>query len=122
MHTSILDSSSFPISIPLVGAISLFTTSPTVSTIVSIPDSKALSTMIVGPKAEPSTRFLRNSKVIEEDIDLDEEIEIPKWDFANLTIDQMQIVGELLQKKAKQKKLKEERDKEYKIMKMPRIF
>ena len=57
--------------------------------------------MIVGPKAQPSTRFLSKAKVIEEDIDLDEEIEIPKWDFANLTIDQMHIVGELLQKKAK---------------------
>ena len=67
--------------------------------------------MTVEPKAQSSTRFLSKCKDIEEDIDLDEEIEILKWDFSNLTADQMHIVGEHLQKKAKQKKLKEERDK-----------
>ena len=101
VHTLVLDSSSFPVSIPSVGAISLFTASPIVSTIVSIPDSKVLSTMTVGPKAQPSTRLLSKDRVIEEDIDLDEEIEIPKWDFYNLTIDQMHTVDELLQNKAK---------------------
>ena len=47
----------------------------------------ALSTMTVGPKAQLSTRFLSKGKDIEEDIDLDEKIEIPKWDFTNITVD-----------------------------------
>ena len=55
-------------------------------------------------------------KEIEEDINLDEDIEIPKWDFDNATIDQMQLASQLLLKKVKQKKLREERDKEYKII------
>ena len=57
--------------------------------------------MIVGPKAQLSTRILSKCKDIEEHIDLDEEIEIPKWYFTNITIDQMHIVGELLQKNEK---------------------
>ena len=111
-----MDLSNILVSVPLVGIVSFFTTSPTISIIVSIPDTKALSAMIVGLKVQLSTRFLRKVKAIEEDIDLDEEIVIPKWDLTNLTVDQMQIVGELLQKKAKQQKLKEERNKEYKII------
>ena len=47
---------------------------------------------------------------------MDEEIEIPKWDFDNITGDQMHIASHLLQKKAKKKKLREERDREYKII------
>ena len=57
--------------------------------------------MIVEPKAQPSTIFLSKRKIIEEDIDLDEEIEILKWDFANLSVDQMQLMGEILHKKEK---------------------
>ena len=57
-----------------------------------------------------------SGKEIDEGIDLDEEIEIPKWDFDNITGDQMHIASHLLQKKAKQKKLREERDREYKII------
>ena len=68
--------------------------------------------MIVGLKVQLSTRFLSKCKDIEEDIDLDEEIEVPRWDFSNLITDQMHTVDEVLQKKAKHKKLKEERDKE----------
>ena len=95
VSTSILDSVSIPISIPSVGTISVFTASPTISTIVSILDSKALSTKAVEPKALPSSRLL-SGKEIEEDIDLDEEIEIPKWDFDNAIVDQMQVVSQLL--------------------------
>ena len=51
-----------------------------------------------------------------DDIDLDEEIFIPKWDISNLNPDQMQIFGELLQKKEKKKRLREERNKEFKII------
>ena len=53
----------------------------------------------------------------EEDIDLDEEIIIPNWDISNLNLDQMKIFGELLQKKSKKQRLKEERNKEFKIIK-----
>lgn len=84
------------------------------STIVSIPSTKEISVRTVEDKAQPSTKFLKG-KEIEEDIDLDEEIEILKWDFYNLSVDQIHIVGELLQKKAKQQRLREERDKGYKI-------
>ena len=89
------------VSIPSDGTISIFIASPTISTIVSIPDSKALSTRTVEPKAQLSARFLCRGKEIEEDIDLDEEIEIPKLDFDNITMDKMHIFGELLQKKEK---------------------
>ena len=49
-------------------------------------------------------------------IDLDEEILIPSWDITNLTLDQMHIFGELLQKKARQQRLREERNREFKIL------
>ena len=63
-------------------------------------DSKALSTMTVEPKVQLTTRFLSRGKEIEDDIDLDEKIEISKWDFDNITADQMHIASQLLQKKA----------------------
>jgi hypothetical protein len=59
---------------------------------------------------------LISGKEIEEDIDLDEDIEIPKLYFDNTTIDQMRLVSQLLQKKAKQKQLREERDREFRII------
>ena len=52
----------------------------------------------------------------EEEIDLDEEIVIPNWDISNLTPNQMHIFGELLQKKERQQRLREERNKEFKIL------
>ena len=57
MSTLVLDLLNILVSIPSVGTISFFIESPIVSTIVSIPDSKALSTMKVGPKAQTSTIF-----------------------------------------------------------------
>lgn len=60
-------------------------------------------------------RFL-SGKEIEEDIDLDEEIEIPNLDFDNATVNKMQLVNQIFLKKAKQKKLRDERDREYKII------
>ena len=101
MASLVLDSTSMHISIPLVSTISIVTTNPSISTIVSILDTKELSTRTVEPKAQLSTKFLGKGKEIEEDIDLDEEIVIPKWDIYNLFVDQMQIIGEILQKKAK---------------------
>ena len=55
-------------------------------------------------------------KEIIEDIDLDEEIVFQNWDIYNLTPEKMQIFGEILYKKVKQQRLREERDKEYKII------
>ena len=44
------------------------------------------------------------------------EIEIPKIDFNTATIEEMMMMSQLLEKKAKQKKLRSERDKEYTII------
>ena len=46
-------------------------------------------------------KLLITSKEIEEDIDLDNEIEIPKLDFEIATIDEMRLVSQLLEKKAR---------------------
>ena len=59
--------------------------------------------MIVESKPKLSTKV---------DIDLDEDIVILNWDISTLNPDQMHIVGELLQKKAKQQKLREEKNRE----------
>ena len=116
LTSSILDSSNISISTPSVSIVSFFTTSPSISTIISILDTKAISVRIVEPKDQPSTNFLGKGKEIEEDFDLDEERVIPNLDIYKLTLYQMQTFGEILQKQAKQKRLREERDKEYKII------
>ena len=72
------------------------------STIFSIPSKQEISVRIVETKSQPSTKFLSQGKEEEEKIDLDEEIIIPNWDISKLNLDQMQKIGELLQKKAKQ--------------------
>lgn len=56
-------------------------------------------------------------KEIDEDIDLDNEIEIPNIYFNIAIVDEMRLVNQLLEKKARQKQLREERDREYKIIK-----
>lgn len=86
------------------------------STIISISSTKAISVRTIEPKVQLSTKFLSIRKELEEEIDLDEKIIILNWDISELTSNQMQLFGELLQKKAKQYKLKEERDKEFKII------
>ncbi len=70
--------------------------SPSMSTIVSISDKKSISVRTVEPKVQSSTKFLSKGKELEEEIDLDEEIVIPKWDISKLTLDQMQSFCELL--------------------------
>ena len=55
-------------------------------------------------------------KEIEEDIDLETEIEIPKIDFDTTTVEEMRRESKLLEKKARKKKLRFERDKEYRII------
>ena len=72
--------------------------------------------MIIEPKDQSSTICLQKSKEIEDDIDLDEEIVIPNWDIYRLNPNQKHTFGKLLQKKEKQKRLREEIDKEYKII------
>lgn len=61
-------------------------------------------------------KFLITRKEIEEDIDLDTKIEIPKIDYNTATIEEMRQASQLLEKKARHKKLKLERDREYKII------
>ena len=61
-----------------------------------------ISAKTVETKPQLSTKLLTRGKDKEEEIDLDEEIVIPNWDISNLNPNQMQIFGELLQKKAKQ--------------------
>ena len=56
------------------------------------------------------------SKEIEEGIDLDSEIEIPKLDFDTATVEEMRLASQLLEKKARQKQLRVERDREYRII------
>ena len=60
---------------------------------------------------------MTTSKEIEEDIDLDTTIEIPKIYFDTAIVEEMRREGQLLEKKARKKKLTSERDKEYRIIK-----
>ena len=93
----------------MLSPISTFTTSPSTSTIVSIPKVKP------AVETKQPLKLLLTGKEVEEDIDLDTEIEIPKIDFNTTTIEEMMMMSQLLEKKAKQKKLRSERDKEYAI-------
>ncbi len=97
-----MDRTGISTSISIVSVVSIFAGSPSISTIVSIPSTYAISARIVETKPQPSTKFLGKSKEIEEDVDLDEEIVIPNWDISKLNPDQMKTFRELLQKKDKQ--------------------
>ena len=72
----------------------------------------------VMPEVEPKKplKILITGKEIEEDIDLDSEIEIPKIGFNTATVDKMRLLSQLLEKKARKKQLREERDKEFRII------
>ena len=59
-----------------------------------------ISSKIVESKPQSSTKVSRKGKNKKEDIDIDEEIVIPNWDISNLNPGQMQIFGDLLQKKS----------------------
>ena len=106
---SVLDSVSVSIQ-SLLSPLSTFTASPSSSTIVSIPMVKPAVELKKTPK------LLMSGKEITEDIDLDTEIDIPKIDFNSATIEEMMQISQLLEKKAKQKQLKAERDREYTII------
>ena len=94
----------------LLYPISSFTASPSSSTIVSIPKVKP------AVETKQPLKLLITGKEIKEDIDLDTEIEIPKIDYNTATIEEMMMISQLLEKKAKQKQLKTERDREYTII------
>ncbi|GLJ38462.1 hypothetical protein SUGI_0783320 [Cryptomeria japonica] len=53
---------------------------------------------------------------IEEDIDLDKEIVIPQIDLNTTSIDEMRLISQMLEQKAKQKQLRSERDREFNII------
>ena len=86
--------------ISTISTIYSFFASPLISTIVSIPHS--FRTRTFEHKSQLSTKVSIKDKGKEEDIDLDEDIVIPNWDISTLNPDQMNIMGELLQKRAKQ--------------------
>lgn len=110
---SILDTISTSLSFPSSRPIQVFFTSPTISTIVSISKSKGVRSK-VKPKT-PLKKFL-TSKEINEDINLDKEIVITKLDLDNATIDEMRLVSKLLEKKVRQKQLRDESDREFTII------
>ena len=111
-----MDTTGISTRISTISAISFFVAIPTISTIISILSKQEISARIVETKPQPSTKILSNGKEKEENIDLDEEIVIPNWDISKLNLDLIQTFGELLQKKAKKQRLREERDKELKII------
>ena len=106
---SILDLVRTPLRISLISPIPFFTNSPSISKIVSIPKIK-----LVIPELEHKKplKLLTSGKEIEEDIDLDIGIEIPKIDYDTAIVDEMRLTSHLLEKKARQKQLRSERDKE----------
>ena len=97
-NISVLDSVSTPIGIQTLSPISLFTASPSISTIVSVPKVKPIITEV---QQRQPLKLLITSKEIEEDIDLDIEIEIPKIDFDTAIVEEMRRESQLLEKKAR---------------------
>ena len=57
-----------------------------------------------------------SSKTLDEEIDLDKEIILPKLDLDTATVDEMRMFSQLLEQKARQKQLRHERDLEYSIV------
>lgn len=53
---------------------------------------------------------------MDEEIDLDKDIIIPKIDLDTTSVDEMRLVSQLLEQKARQKQLRNERDNEYNII------
>ena len=94
----VLDSISSLISIQSLSPIPLFTASPSISTIVSIPKVKPV---IIEVEQRQPLKILIIGKEIEEDIDLDIKIEIPKIEFEIATIEEMRLASQLLEKKDK---------------------
>ena len=69
--------------------------------------------VIIEVEQRKPLKLLITGKEIEEDIDLDIEIEIPKIGFDTATIEEMRLASQLLKNKARQKQLKSKMYKEY---------
>ncbi|GLJ48001.1 hypothetical protein SUGI_1013710 [Cryptomeria japonica] len=107
--TSILETVSTSMSLP----IPVITASPTLSTIVTTSKDKEVSTEVI---QKTPLKLLLTDKAIEEDIDLDKEIVIPQIDLNTASIDEMRLISQMLEQKAKQKQLISERDREFNII------
>ncbi|GLJ41042.1 hypothetical protein SUGI_0849690 [Cryptomeria japonica] len=107
--TSILETVGTSMSLP----IPVITASPTLSTIITISKDKVVSTEVI---QKTPLKLLLTDKAIEEDIDLDKEIVIPQIDLNTASIDEMRLISQMLEQKAKQKQLRSERDREFNII------
>ncbi|GLJ34110.1 hypothetical protein SUGI_0685660 [Cryptomeria japonica] len=107
--TSILETVGTSMSLP----IPVITASPTLSTIVTTSKDKEVSTEVI---QKTPLKLLLTDKAIEEDIDLDKEIVIPQIDLNTASIDEMRLISQMLEQKAKQKQLRSERDREFNII------
>ncbi|GLJ18491.1 hypothetical protein SUGI_0328210 [Cryptomeria japonica] len=111
--TSILGTVGTSMSLPLVNPIPVITATPTLSTIVTTSKDKEVSTEVI---QKTPLKLLLTGKAIEDDIDLDKEIVIPQIDLNTASIDEMRLISQLLEQKAKQKQLRSERDREFNII------
>ncbi|GLJ21268.1 hypothetical protein SUGI_0390550 [Cryptomeria japonica] len=111
--TSILGTVGTSMSLPLVNPIPVITATPTLSTIVTTSKDKEVSTEVI---QKTPLKLLLTDKAIEDDIDLDKEIVIPQIDLNTASIDEMRLISQLLEQKAKQKQLRSERDREFNII------
>ncbi|GLJ34623.1 hypothetical protein SUGI_0696410 [Cryptomeria japonica] len=111
--TSILETVGKSIILPLVNPILVITASPTLSTIVTTSKDKEVSTEVI---QKTPLKLLLTGKAIEDDIDLDKEIVIPQIDLNTASIDEMRLISQMLEQKAKQKQLRSERDREFNII------
>lgn len=93
-----MDTLSTSLNLSLVGPTQVLSTSPTSSTIVSVSKTKDVSTEV---KQNTPLKFLLTGKVMDEDIDLDKEIFIPKIDLDTAIADEMRLVSQLLKQKAR---------------------
>ncbi|GLJ19050.1 hypothetical protein SUGI_0341960 [Cryptomeria japonica] len=107
--TSILETVGTSMSLP----IPVITASPTLSTIITTSKDKVVSTEVI---QKTPLKLLLTGKAIEEDIDLDKEIVIPQIDLNSASIDEMRLISQMLEQKAKQKQLRSERDREFNII------
>ncbi|GLJ42660.1 hypothetical protein SUGI_0884330 [Cryptomeria japonica] len=107
--TSILEIVGTSMSLP----IPVITASPTLSTIITTSKDKVVSTEVI---QKTPLKLLLTGKAIEEDIDLDKEIVIPQIDLNTASIDEMRLISQMLEQKAKQKQLRSERDREFNII------
>ncbi|GLJ47583.1 hypothetical protein SUGI_1004850 [Cryptomeria japonica] len=105
--TLILEIVGMSLPIPVISA------SPTLSTIVTTSKDKVVSTEVI---QKTPLKLLLTGKAIEEDIDLDKEIVIPQIDLNTASIDEMRLISQMLEQKAKQKQLRSERDREFNII------